>query len=259
MKFGLEDTAVYFSYTHLIGRCADLPTQQKSIARSVSRFQNQPTENQMELTRETIWSAIRIEPKKTAVLVVDLQNAEVSEEVQLKYPDYVDRIKRLVVPNVRRLLDAARSNGVEVIYTTIESLTQDGRDRSVLHKLVNLHVPKGSWGAKVLTEIAPVGDEIVLPKTGSGVFNTTVLEYVLRNIGIEAVIVVGVLTDQCIDMALRDGADRGFLMICASDACTSYTESRHENALRAQYRPVKIATTTDLVLELTGKATSTNP
>lgn len=210
----------------------------------------------MQLTREAIWSGIRIDPKKTAVLVIDLQNAEVSEEVQLKYPDYVDRIRRVVVPNVQRLLDAARSNGVEVIYTTIESLTVDGRDRSVLHKLVNLHLPKGSWGARVLAEIAPVGDEIVLPKTGSGVFNTTILEYVLRNIGIEAIIVVGVLTDQCIDMALRDGSDRGFLMVCASDACTSYTEARHESALRAQYRPVKIAKTADLALELSTSGSS---
>lgn len=81
------------------------------------------------------------------------------------------------------------------------------------------------------------------------------LEYVLRNIGIEAVIVVGVLTDQCVDMALRDGADRGFLMVCVRDACTSYTEARHDNALQMQYRPVRIASTAELVQELTvGKA-----
>lgn len=208
----------------------------------------------MQVTREDIWSAIRIDPKKTAVLVVDLQNDEVSEEVQQKYPDYVDRIRRIVVPNVRQLLDAARSSGVEVIYTTIESLTKDGRDRSLLHKLVKLNVPKGSWRGKVLDEIAPADDDIVLPKTGSGVFSTTILEYVLRNIGIEAVIVVGVVTDQCIDMALRDGADRGFLMVCATDACTAFTEARHENALRAQYRPVRIATTAELVKELADNA-----
>lgn len=158
------------------------------------------------------------------------------------------------MPNVQRLLHAARSNGAEVIYTTIESLTQDGRDRSLLHKLTKMNYPKGSWEAKVLTEIAPMGDEIVLPKTGSGVFNTTILEYLLRNIGIESIIVVGLITDQCVDMALRDGADRGFLMICASDACTTYTEHAHESALRAQFRSVKIATTAELVLELSGKS-----
>lgn len=208
----------------------------------------------MKVTRESIWSEIRIDPKNTALLVIDLQNAEVSEEVQREHPDYVDRIKRIVVPNVKRLLDAARSNKMEVIYTTIESLTKDGRDRSLLHKLARLNVPKGSWGGQVLPEVAPMGDEIVLPKTGSGVFNTTILEYLLRNIGMKALIVAGVLTDQCIDMALRDGADRGFLMICASDACTSYTVASHENALRAQYRPVKIAKTADIVRELSGKA-----
>lgn len=202
--------------------------------------------------------AKRIDPKTTAVLVVDLQNAEVSEEMQRKDPEFVDRVRRVVVPNVQRLLDAARLNGVEVIYTTIESLTQDGRDRSLLHKVAKMNYPKGSWAAKVLTEIAPAEDEIVLPKTGSGVFNTTILEYVLRNIGIEAVIVVGVVTDQCIDMAVRDGSDRGFFMICASDACTTYTEARHENAL-ASFRPYcKISTTAELVLELSGKAATTS-
>lgn len=197
----------------------------------------------------------RINPKKTALLVVDLQNNEVSEDMRLKHPDFIDRIKQVVVPNVQQLLAAARSNGAEVIYTTIESLTEDGRDRSLLHKVAKLHVPKGSWGGKVLPEIAPVGDEIVLLKTGSSVFNTTILEYVLRNIGIESVIVVGVVTDQCVDMALRDGSDRGFFMICASDACTSYTEARHQNALRAQYRSIRMSTTTDIVRELEANAT----
>ncbi|QOZ66657.1 isochorismatase family cysteine hydrolase [Bradyrhizobium arachidis] len=202
------------------------------------------------VTRESIWAALRIQPEKTAILVIDLQNEEISEASAREYPDYVERIKNVVVPNVSELLKTARSHGMEVIYTTIESLTADGRDRSLLHKLAKLNIPKGSWGGQVIPEIAPVGDEIVLPKTGSGVFNTTMLEYVLRNIGIEAIIVVGVLTDQCIDMALRDGADRGFLMICVTDGCTSYTEARHENALRIQYRPVKLTTTAELVQEL---------
>lgn len=201
---------------------------------------------------EVLSRASQIDPKRTALLVVDLQNAEVSERVQLEHPDFVDRIKKRVVPNVQLLLKAARSSGAEVIYTTIESLTQDGRDRSLDHKLSGLHEPKGSWGAKVLAEIAPEQDEIVLPKTSSGVFNSTTLDYVLRNIGIEAVIVVGLITDQCVDMAVRDGADRGYFMICASDACTTYTETRHEGGLRAFGGYCRISATADLVLELNG-------
>jgi len=201
---------------------------------------------------EVLSRANRIDPERTALLIVDLQNAEVCEEVQREHAEYVERIRRLVVPNVQRLIDAARATGAEVIYTTIESLTEDGRDRSLDHKLSDLHVPRGSWGARVLADIAPAVDDIVLPKTSSGVFNSTTLDYVLRNIGIEAVIVVGVLTDQCVDMAVRDGADRGYFMICASDACTSYSELRHENALRAFGGYCRTSTTADLVEEFRG-------
>lgn len=55
----------------------------------------------------------------------------------------------------------------------------------------------------------------------------------LRNLGAENVVVAGFLTDQCVDMAIRDGADRGYYMVCATDACASYSQERHEGALRA--------------------------
>ena len=45
--------------------------------------------------------------------------------------------------------------------------------------------------------------------------------------------IAGVLTDQCVDMAVRDGADRGYLVTCVTDACAAPTPERHEGALRA--------------------------
>jgi nicotinamidase-related amidase len=71
----------------------------------------------------------------------------------------------------------------------------------------------------------------VLPKTSSSVFNSTIFDYLLRNIGIEDVFVAGFLTDQCIDHTIRDGADRGYYMTCVRDACAAETEARHEAAL----------------------------
>jgi nicotinamidase-related amidase len=91
---------------------------------------------------------------------------------------------------------------------------------------------KGSHEAQVLAEIAPERDEIVLAKTSSSVFNSTNLDYVLRNIGIEDVFVAGFLTDQCIDHAVKDGADRGYYMSCVHDACAAETEARHDAALK---------------------------
>lgn len=198
------------------------------------------------MTRATL-----VDPKRTALLIVDVQNAEVSPYIQEHHPEYFHRVMNEVVPGIQSLIAAARESGSEVIYTVIESLTRDGRDRSLDHKLSGLLVPRGSWEGKVVEAIAPGEDDIVLPKTSSGVFNSTNLDYVLRNLGVTAVIVVGVLTDQCIDMAVRDGADRGYFMVCVSDACASYNQTRHQNALSAFGGYCRISTREQVIAELT--------
>lgn len=192
----------------------------------------------------------QVNPKRTALLVVDVQNAEVSSYVQEKNPAYYHEVMNRVVPNIKLLISAARESGAEVIYTTIESLTRDGRDRSLDHKLSGLLVPKGSWEAKVIDVVAPEDDDIVLSKTSSGVFNSTNLDYVLGNLGIEAVAVVGMLTDQCVDMAVRDGADRGYFMVCVPDACATYTEARHDAALAAFGGYCRTTNTHEFIAEL---------
>ena len=73
----------------------------------------------------------------------------------------------------------------------------------------------------------------MLPKTSSGVFNSTNIDYVLRNLGIRYLIVAGVVTDQCVDMAVRDAADRGYLVSMPGDASATYTQERHDTALKA--------------------------
>lgn len=175
----------------------------------------------------------RLDPRRTAILVVDVQNAEVTDEVRREKPDFHRAVIERALPAQKRLIDAARARGAEIVYTVIEALTKDGRDRSLDHKLSGILVPRGSDLAKVIEMVAPQDDDIVLPKTSSGVFNSTVIDYVLRNLGIENVVVVGFLTDQCVDMAVRDGADRGYYMVCAADACATYSDERHEWALRA--------------------------
>ncbi|MBY8976931.1 cysteine hydrolase [Rhodobacteraceae bacterium NNCM2] len=174
-----------------------------------------------------------LDPAVTAVLVVDAQMMEVNAASRSTQPGFVEEVETRALPAIQRLLAHARKTGVEVIYTVIESLTRDGRDRSLDYKLSNIHVPKGSPDARVIPDVGPEDDDIILPKTSCGVFNSTNLNYVLRNLGIENVIVVGFLTDQCVDMAVRDGADLGYYMVCASDGCATHSVERHETALRA--------------------------
>ncbi len=93
---------------------------------------------------------------------------------------YFDRLRETVLPNVHNLQNCFRSHGLEVIHVRIQSLTKDGRDRGKGHKRLELHAAPGSGDACFLEEVAPVGDEIVINKTASGVFSSTNLHYVLQ-------------------------------------------------------------------------------
>ncbi|CAM9812053.1 unnamed protein product [Heterosigma akashiwo] len=174
---------------------------------------------------------IPINPKKAALVVIDVQSGHTTEQNGDPINYYFDRVENILFPNLARLLRTARSAKMEVIYTVIESLTQDGRDSSLDYKLSNLVVPKGSPLARVCTEVAPEGDEMVLPKTSCSVFNSTVIEYILRNQCIDQLVVAGVMTNQCIESAVRDAADRGFLVTTVEDACACKSLQEEHSAL----------------------------
>jgi nicotinamidase-related amidase len=176
---------------------------------------------------------------ETALLLVDMQRIwlEPGADPDHREASPDDHFYRTTaartIPNQQRLLAAARGNGVEVVHTIIQSLTEDGRDRSLDHKLTPIHIPPSLPEGLPVASLAPVGDEIMLPKTSSGVFNSTNIDYVLKNLGIRYLVVVGILTDQCVDMTVRDAADRGYLVTCVADACCTKTPERHDAALRA--------------------------
>jgi nicotinamidase-related amidase len=185
-----------------------------------------------------------LEKHNTALLVIDLQyldaaegfgvfadaaNSGVPKEAQ-EY--YFKRLHHIVLPNVRRLQDTFRDLKLEVIHTRIQSLTRDGRDRSPGHKRLQLHAAPGSKEAEFLPEIAPKGDELIINKTASGVFNATNLEYILRNMGITGLFVCGVYTNECVSTTVRDASDRGFYTTLINDGCATVTPELHNATIR---------------------------
>jgi nicotinamidase-related amidase len=144
---------------------------------------------------------------------------------------YFDRLATTTLPNVRRLQDAFRTAGLEVIHTRIMSLTQDGRDRSPGHKRLGLHAAPGSKEAEFLPQVAPVGDEIVINKTASGVFVSTNMEFVLRNMGISSLFMCGVYTNECVETTARDASDLGFFTTLIDDACATVTPALHQSSI----------------------------
>ena len=193
---------------------------------------------------DTLSREIPIVPHRSALLYIDVQNynaradgGEYQDEgltpaqAAEKYAYFFKRLEEIVIPNMQRLQATCRRKGIEVLYTTIESLTRDGRDRSLDYKITGFNVPRGSRDARVIDAIAPLDDEIVFPKTSSSVFISTNIHYILGNLGVEFLIISGLLTDQCISSAVRDACDLGYLVTLITDACTTYSAERHLTSL----------------------------
>lgn len=209
----------------------------------------------------TLTRNVPLIPSESALLFIDVQNfsahrdgAEFKDlpdaEFQQKYGWFFDQLNTRVIPNMQSIQTACRAAGVEVMYTNIESLTLDGRDRSLDYKITGFHVPKGSWDGKVIDQIAPQGDEIVLPKSSSSVFVSTHIDYILRNLGVRQIVLAGLVTDQCVESAIRDACDLGYLVTQVTDACLTYTPERHDNSLNAIEGYCRQVTAAELVEEL---------
>jgi len=195
---------------------------------------------------------------KTALLVIDMQYRsahpdfglcvkvrEAGFEEALEY--YRGRLA-VIVPNIRRLQDAFRTADMEVMHVRIQSMTADGRDRSPSHKKLGHAGDPTSREAEILDELKPLGDELVFNKTAGSVFLSTNITYVLRNMGIENLVVVGVVTTGCVHTAVTDAADLGFHVVLVEDGCAAIVPEMHQSSIRI-LRDVyaKIMTTEEVI------------
>ena len=185
---------------------------------------------------------MKLDPAKTALLVVDMQNqfisrdgldAQVAKEKGMfdKWEYFYDRIDNVAIPNNKKLLDFFRGNQLEVTFGRIACHHKDGRDRSPVQRRPgwnNILLPIGDPGADMVDELKPLEDEIVVNKTTDSVLSGTNYEFLLRNMGIETVVCTGVVTDQCVASTVRSLADAGFEVILVEDACAAATQTLHD-------------------------------
>ena len=132
----------------------------------------------------------------TALLCIDVQYVDAHPDYGLgarakalglhdKLSYYWSRLDELALPNMQRVLAAARKAGIEVIHVRVASQTADGRDSTLRYKALGLETPRDTKEAQILPEMAPGEDEIVVSKMTSSVFNSTNIDRLLRNMGIK--------------------------------------------------------------------------
>lgn len=201
-------------------------------------------------------------PKRTALLTIDLQYLDAHPEgwmgrlaksqgkpelLQERW-DFVQDI----LPNVRRLQDACRVNGVEVIHIRVAYLTRNCRDGQRSLEMGLKAVYADERDDDFLEAVAPVGDEIIINKTSAGAFNSTAIDQLLRNMKIDTLWVTGIVTEGCVEMTARDAADRGYYVSLVSDACASSTHVAHDDALQRMGDGglIKIRTVDELIARM---------
>ena len=222
----------------------------------------------------------RLELTKTALVVVDVQDylsSVESENLATNDDDKNHYLYNISLPraieNISRLLDALRlyrddatnglNTGCEVIFTYLEALTDDCRDVSLDYKLSGpklSQLPGPSNRAKFLANLQPSASngrgDILIPKTSCSVFNSTNIAYVLRNLQIEQIVVVGQLTDQCVESAVRDAADLGFFVTVVDDACAATGAAEHAKGLAGMKGFSRVLSTDEIMTEILADAAS---
>lgn len=208
--------------------------------------------------------AFRLRPEKTALVVVDMQYAAGSRTIglgklaaaqgrlmELEYR--FSRIEDMVIPNIRTLLQYFRKNGLRVVYVTIGASKPDLSDMPVhLRKMFSaLRNIKGNPEHDILKELAPSSGEPVINKTTLSAFNSTSIEIVLREMGVEDCVFVGAATNMCVEGTARDASDRGFNCVIVDDGSVADSPEYHEVSLRTFQRLYgRVALTEEVVSEL---------
>jgi nicotinamidase-related amidase len=161
-----------------------------------------------------------IDPAKTAMIVVDMQNDFVAPGGGLETP-----AARAMVPRLVEALRICRSNGIKVIYTT-HAHRRDGSDMG----LFDMHPPianrsaavDGTPGVEIYSEVAPAAGEHVIKKHRYSGFFGTDLDIVLKGWGVDTVIISGTTTENCCHATARDAMFHNYRVVFLSDATATY-------------------------------------
>ena len=147
----------------------------------------------------------------------------------------------VAVPNARRLLEGFRAAQRPVVFTRHGPLLADGSDmiarrrRRDVDALETTGAPalwhRGTFEHEVVESLAPAPGELVIDKNTSSAFNSTGIEWLLRNMEVETLVIAGMATDMCVETTARDAADRGFNVIVVEDATATFFEHHHRAAL----------------------------
>jgi nicotinamidase-related amidase len=200
-----------------------------------------------------------IEPSHTAVLVIDQQN-------DFCHPrGYYAEVLKLDVSmtegmtgRVNQLTAAARAHDAMVIFTQFviaEGFTSDSPLWLGIHVNAGLksldqerfYTIEGTWGADLYERVEVAADDHVIKKYRSSAFKDTALDSLLRDNGIETVIIAGQVTEGCVENTIRAARDADYYTVLAKDAIGSISRERHDRVMAGWLSRTPCPDTADII------------
>jgi ureidoacrylate peracid hydrolase len=179
-----------------------------------------------------------IDPRVTALLVIDMQNGFCHPESRMEKAGIGVANQRAIVPNVLKLLEIVRPLAIPVFWSQQVHFPEDvtrQRRRIPSHQAKQRWTPclRGTWEVDFIDEVAPhiAADDYVIEKHRASMFFETTLDAKLRMLGIEQVIVSGTTTAFCVETSIRDAYYRDFDVIAVRDAIADPRPRFHEDTM----------------------------
>lgn len=173
-----------------------------------------------------------IDPHRTALLVVDMQNFFLHPAYPLAIPEM-----RIIIPNIQRVIAAARLSGMAVIWTrhTFSSVAPyalpvwEVEGRAERTALVREHLSPGTHSHEIWPDLQPTSEELVLNKHRFSAFlpNSSDLHVLLTQAGHNCVVITGVLSNICCESTARDAMMLDYKVVFLSDATAARTQQEH--------------------------------
>ena len=175
-----------------------------------------------EVPEYAVQDEVAVDPTRTALVVIDMQNDFVKQGGNLLVPD-----AQASVPAIRRLLELARASRMHVVYSQDTHCPGDPE-----WEIWPEHCREGSWGWEIVAELAPAVDETVLRKVRYDAFYGTSLDHLLRLWRIDTLVICGTVANISVHYTAASAALRWYAVVVPRDATSALEPFDLETSFR---------------------------
>ena len=176
----------------------------------------------LDVPEYAIEDKVRVDPARTALVVIDMQNDFVKQGGSLLVPD-----AEATIPAICRLLDLARASRMRVVYSQDTHRADDPE-----WEIWPEHCREGSWGWQIVAELAPGAEDTVIRKIRYDAFYGTPLDHLLRLWAVDTLVICGTVANICVHYTAASAALRWYSVVIPRDAISALEPFDLEASLR---------------------------